>query len=71
MTPTEDQFFEMVLRKQDEMHADVKEFAERLQSHIDDDRRLANEVLFIRRAFQATWTAVGLLLAYLGIKNVS
>ena len=64
-----DQLFEMMLRKQDEIHDDIKAFAKRLDDHILDDQALRGEVNFIKRACQVTWGGLGMVLAWLGIRN--
>jgi hypothetical protein len=65
----EDALFELMFRKMDDIHADVKSNHQALIDHIEEDRKLANEVYFIRRAFQVTWGGLAMLLAYLGVRN--
>lgn len=69
----QDRLLELILSKQDEMHDDVRIFAKTLNDHINDDKKMAQDVWVIKRVFQATWGAVvgigGLWLAWLGIRN--
>jgi hypothetical protein len=65
----EDRLFELVLGKIDELHTDVKAYHTELQDHIKEDRELARDVYFVKRAFQVTWGGLAMLLAYLGVKN--
>jgi hypothetical protein len=65
----EDKLFELMFRKMDDMHADIKSNHQVVLNHIEEDRKLANEVWFIRRAFQVTWGGMAMLLAYLGVRN--
>jgi hypothetical protein len=65
----EDKLFELLFEKIDEVHCDMKANHQVLMNHIEEDRKLANEVYFIRRAFQVTWGGLAMLLAYLGVKN--
>lgn len=68
-----DQVFELIMRKLDSLHDDVRQFQQELHAHIEDDQQLKNDVWFIKRAFQTTWTALvgagGLLLAWMSLKD--
>jgi hypothetical protein len=65
----EDKLFELLFTKIDDVHADVKANHRVVLQHIEEDRRLANEVWFVKRAFQVTWGGMAMLLAWLGVRN--
>jgi hypothetical protein len=66
---SDDQMFEMIMRSQDEIRDELRTYHHDLMEHIEEDRKLANEVWFVKRAFQVTWAALGMGVAWLGIKN--
>ncbi len=65
----DDQVFELIMSKMDTIHGDVKSVAKSLQEHIDDDRLLKSDVNLIKRGFQAGVGAIGLWLAWLGVRS--
>jgi hypothetical protein len=65
----QDKLFEVLFSKIDDLHSDVRQFQDKFDKHLEEDRKLATEVLFIKRAFQATWGTLAMSLAYLGVKN--
>lgn len=62
MNGAEDKLFELMMRKQDEIHEDVRSIKDRLDAQ-------SSEVYFIKKAFQVTWGGLAMLLAYLGVRN--
>jgi hypothetical protein len=69
MDEAQDRLFELIFRKMDDIHTDVKANHQVVLDHINEDRELAKEVWFVKRAFQVTWGGMAMLLAYLGVKN--
>lgn len=75
-----DQYNELLFSKMDDIqdmvkacHMDIRALAIKLEEHIEEDRLLANEVWFMKRAVQTTWgvvvTGIGIVLAWMGLSR--
>ena len=65
----EEQTFQLLMSKLDAMHDDLRQHQKDFALHVEDDQKQWNEVSFIKRAFQVTWTGLGAVLTYIGFSK--